>query len=90
MGMKKAEIEQNLKEIHYRLSKMNEKIQALEDENQKEQYKNFLQQIYEQIEIFERKISNLSDELYTHIAMQDQQIIKHIDTTAADLANRIQ
>ncbi len=82
MGMKKAEIEQNIKEIHYRLSKMNEKVQRLEDEK-------LITKLSEQIDMFQKRISDLSDELYAHIAKQDQQIIQYMEETADDLAKRI-
>lgn len=89
MGMKRAEIEQSMKEIHYRLSKMNEKIQLLEDEDSRRQLGDSMRQISEQIEILERRMSNLSDELYIHIAKQDKQIIRHVDETAKDMESRI-
>lgn len=72
--MRKAQIEQYMKETNYRLTKLNEKFESLQD-----QYK-----------CLEKRVSDLSDELYLYIDQQDRKINGYIDATAADLANRIQ
>ena len=87
--MKKAEIEQDIKEIHYRLSKMNDKIQLMEEGDRRREYEDFIKKISGQINRLDRKISNLSDELYAHIAKQDQQVIHYMDETAMNLENRM-
>ena len=94
--MKKSEIEQSIKEIHYRLSKLHENLenQLCElEQNKTEQsaeLKNCIEANQRQINILEKRIASLSDELYAYIDRQDQKIIQHIDESSMDLANRVQ
>lgn len=101
--MKKSEIEQSIKEIHYRLSKLNENIENLENQissqiheleddknNWFAEVQNLIKTNTQKIEVLEKHLSSLSDELYAYIDNQNRKIIRHIDGSTMDLANRVQ
>ena len=101
--MKKSEIEQSMKEIHYRLSKLHENAENLEDRmnsqihelednqnNRSAEVENIIKMNMQQIEVLEKRLSSLSDELYAYIDNQNRKMIRHIDGSTMDLANRVQ
>lgn len=94
--MKKTEIEQSIKEIHYRLSKLQENLEYQicgMEKNKTEQFaelENGNEANQRQICILEKHISSLSNELYTYVDSQDRKIIRHIDVSLMNLSERIQ
>lgn len=77
--MKKSEIEEKISENSYRLSKLEQRINQLEEENTT---------LKEAVQGGDA-VRALSDELYEYIGKQHQKAIEHVDNTGADLGNRI-
>lgn len=77
--MKKSEIEEKISENSYRLSKLEQRINQLEEENAT---------LKEAVQGGDA-VRALSDELYEYIGKQHQKAIEHVDNTGADLGNRI-
>lgn len=101
--MKRSDIEQSIREIHYRLSKLQEAAEDLEnqisgrirewEDNENRKFAELDRHIKmneQQICILEKRLSALSDELYAYIDRQDQKIIRHIDDSAGNLSERVQ
>lgn len=78
--MKKSEIEEKISENTYRLSKLEQRVNQLEEEN------SMLREI---VEGENGPIKALRDEMYEYIGTQYQKTIQHVDYTGADLGNRI-
>ncbi len=92
--MKRIELEQRIKEINFRLSKLTERMQKLEDDFHSIQCQldinKVISQNIDRIDKLEKKISAFSDELYLYIDDQQQKMKQYIEETGMDLEKRVQ
>ena len=92
--MKRIELEQRIKEINFRLSKLTERMQKLEDDFHSIQCQldinKVISQNIDRIDKLEKKISAFSDELYLYIDDHQQKKKQYIEETGMDLEKRVQ
>lgn len=92
--MKTSDLEQRLKECNYRLSKMDERIKRLEEENEQLKRGENLEigttgVSSQEVARLDGRIKALSDELYEYIGSQIRQQVAYTDENKEHLEKRI-